>query len=262
MLQQHILNAKQDKGLALMTHMVLGYPSFDDNWAMLESMEKVGADVVELQFPFSEPIADGPVFVAANQASLDAGTTMDQCFEFMKKASERFSMPLLMMGYYNTAYAMGETAFLEKLKACGGKGTIIPDLPLEYAHAFLAEAKRLELEVVQIITPNSSLERKKEVAQASNGFVYCVARKGVTGKKTSFDENLDDYLDEVKSACPLPIALGFGVKSHDDIRALVGKVDMAIIGTAGLQAWVDGGAKALEELLSWRDLKARDVTRT
>jgi tryptophan synthase alpha chain len=252
MLEQHIKAAAQEKSIALMTHMVLGYPSFEDNWTMLEVMEETGADIVELQFPFSEPVADGPVFVAANQASLDAGTTVDDCFEFMKKASERFSMPLLMMGYYNTVYAMGETEFLEELKACGGRGAIVPDLPLDYADHFLAEAKRLSLEVIQIITPNSSLERKRAIASASMGFIYCVARKGVTGKNTSFDDALETYLAEVSSATTLPLALGFGVKGHADVLALRGKVDMAIIGTAGLQAWLAGGAKAMTDLLNWK----------
>jgi tryptophan synthase alpha chain len=147
---------------------------------------------------------------------------------------------------------MGETEFLEKLKACGGSGTIVPDLPLDYADHFLSEAKRLSLEVVQIITPNSSLERKNNIASSSMGFIYCVARKGVTGKSTSFDDQLETYLAEVRSATSLPLALGFGVKSHEDVLALRGKVDMAIIGTAGLQAWLSGGAKAMKDLLNWK----------
>lgn len=255
MLKAYLAEQAEKKGLLLMTHMVLGYPSFEDNWSMLEVMEEVGADVVELQFPFSEPVADGPVFVAANQASLDAGTTVEQCFDFMKRASERFSMPLLMMGYYNTAYSMGESNFLKTLKDCGGRGTIIPDLPLEYSEAFLAEAQALSLDVVQIITPNSSLERKKVVAEASMGFIYCVARKGVTGKDTDFDAQIDQYISDVKSVSDLPLALGFGVKSHKDLVALEGKVDMAIIGTAGLQAWLSGGKEALRELLDWRSAR-------
>jgi tryptophan synthase alpha chain len=255
MLEAYLKDQLKTKSLLLMTHMVLGYPSFDDNWKMLEVMESVGADVVELQFPFSEPVADGPLFVMANQASLDAGTTVEQCFEFMKRASARFKMPLLMMGYYNTVFAMGEEAFCKRLAECGGRGAIVPDLPLEYAKPFLALAEEHNLSIVQIITPNSSVERRAELVGASKGFVYCVARKGVTGRETSFGE-VGAYLEGCRALTNLPLALGFGVKSHEDLKQIEGKADMAIIGTAGLQAWKSGGAVALKNLLDWRGVGA------
>jgi tryptophan synthase alpha chain len=252
MLAENLKIARDKKGLLLMTHMVLGFPSFDDNWKMLEVMEEVGADVVELQFPFSEPVADGPLFVMANQASLEAGTTVDQCYDFMKRASARFSMPLLMMGYYNTVFSQGEERFCSRLADSGGVGSIIPDLPLDYASDYIKESASRDLATVQIVTPNSSVERRQQLATHSTGLVYCVARKGVTGKDTAFDENLKSYIASVKAATDLVVAVGFGVKSHADIRALEGIADMAIIGTAGLQAWMDGGESHLKSLLDWR----------
>lgn len=252
MLTDHLKLARDKKGLLLMTHMVLGFPSFDDNWKMLEVMEEVGADVVELQFPFSEPVADGPLFVMANQASLESGTTIDQCFDFMKRASAHFSMPLLMMGYYNTVFSQGEEQFCARLSDSGGVGSIIPDLPLDYAADYLKASVSKDLSTVQIVTPNSSVERRQQLARRSTGLVYCVARKGVTGKNTSFDDGLKSYIATVKAATDLVVAVGFGVKCHSDIRALEGIADMAIIGTAGLQAWMDGGASELRSLLDWR----------
>ena len=252
MLEAYLKARLQHKSLLLMTHMVLGYPSFQANWEMLEVMEEADVEVVELQFPFSEPVADGPLFVMANQASLDAGTTVDQCFEFMKKASARFKMPLLMMGYYNTVFTLGEEKFCQRLAECGGKGAIVPDLPLEYAQDFLLLARKSNLSIVQIVTPNSSRERQAELARASSGFVYCVARKGVTGRQTSFDQNMENYLSDMRACTSLPVALGFGVKSREDLLQIEGKAHMAIIGTAGLQAWKDGGAAGLKKLLQWR----------
>ena len=221
MLEAHLKERLKDKEILLMTHMVLGYPSFEDNWAMLETMEAAGADVVELQFPFSEPVADGPVFVKANQASLDAGTTIEQCFDFMTKASEAFTMPLLMMGYYNTVFAKGEDVFCDRLKAAGAVGAIVPDLPVELGDEYLEGMKSRGLSSIQIVTPNTSLDRKQTLADNSAGMVYCVARKGVTGKKTDFGNTIGDYLKDVRSVTGLPLAIGFGVKSHDDIRALI-----------------------------------------
>ena len=238
------------KPMLLMTHMVLGYPSFDDNWRMLETMKECGADLVELQFPFSEPVADGPVFVRANQKSLDQGTRVEQCFAFMKKASAAFDLPFLMMGYYNTVYAMGEDVFIQRLKSNGGCGYIVPDLPIAVGSDFFARSQKADLAPVMILTPNSSAERLKKVASHSGGFVYCVARKGVTGKKTQLDNSLDAYLGMVRQSTRLPIALGFGLKSRADANALRGKADIAIIGTASLEAWERGGVAALKACLS------------
>ncbi|MBF0198831.1 MAG: tryptophan synthase subunit alpha [Planctomycetes bacterium] len=220
---------------------------------MLEVMEKANADIVELQFPFSEPTADGPLFVKANQAALDNGMTIEKCFDFMKEASKRFKMPFLMMGYYNTVYAMGEEAFCARLKDCGGVGFIVPDLPLEESDSLFSHAEKFNLSPVLIMTPNSSIERKQEIADKSRDFIYCVARKGVTGKKTSFDESLDEYLREVQGITDLPLALGFGVSTHEDLKYIKGKAHMAIIGSAALKAYESGGASELENLLCWQN---------
>lgn len=249
-----ILKAKKEKKpLLMMNHLVIGYPSLEDNWIMLETMAAAGADTIELQFPFSEPVADGPLFVQANQAALDTGITVSACFEFMEKATKAFDIPFLMMGYYNTVFAMGEERFCQRLAEVGAKGMIVPDLPIEESKNFFASAEKYELSPVLIVTPNSSAERIAEVTKHSKGFVYCVARKGVTGLSTSFDLDLGTYLETVKSTTDLPIALGFGVKSHEDLDYLVGKVDMAIIGTAGLNAYKAGGKKGLSDLLSWKN---------
>ena len=130
-LESYIAERKQHKDLLVMAHVVCGYPSFEANMQELEIMHEAGVDLVELQFPFSEPSADGPLFVHANEQSLKSGTTVDQCFDFMKLVSERFSFKVLMMGYYNTVFKMGEEVFVQRLKEAGGVGYIVPDLPLE-----------------------------------------------------------------------------------------------------------------------------------
>ena len=115
-LQAYIAERKEQKDLLVMAHVVCGYPSFEDNMQELEIMAEAGVDLVELQFPFSEPSADGPLFVKANEQSLKSGTTVDQCFEFMAQASAKFPFKILMMGYYNTAFRMGEATFVERIK--------------------------------------------------------------------------------------------------------------------------------------------------
>lgn len=247
-LEEILRDKLKEKKLLLMTHMVVGYPSLDDNRKMLDVMSEVGADVVELQFPFSDPVADGPVFQKANQMALDGGMTVDRCFDFMSEAGQRVSMPLLMMGYYNVVYARGEAEFARFLAQAGGKGMILPDLPPENAGSLREEAKSRDLAMVGLISPNTTRERKQEIADQASGCLYCVARKGVTGTKSSFGAEIDDYLREVRSVSKLPLALGFGVGSPAEIRSLQGRADIAVVGTAALKAWEQGGASALKSV--------------
>ena len=132
-LANYIRERRRDKDLLIMAHVVCGYPSFEANMQALEIMQQAGVDLVELQFPFSEPSADGPIFVRANEESLKSGTTIDQCFDFMKEVTSIFSFKVLMMGYYNTVFQIGEEEFLRRLANAGGTGFILPDLPLEEA---------------------------------------------------------------------------------------------------------------------------------
>jgi len=239
----------QEKDLMLMTHVVCGYPSFEENWRMLELMDENGADIVELQFPFSEPSADGPLFVKANQAAVDAGVTVHDCLEFMKKASERFSFKILMMGYLNTAWKMGYEKFTDALVEAGATGFILPDLPVEECEELHALAETKGLAPIMLMTPTTPTERLHKIAATAKGLIYVVARKGVTGTKTQMSTELEDFLSRCKEATDLPLAVGFGVSSKEDTDFLKGKADMAIVGTASLRAWENGGEDELETFL-------------
>src|SRR5687767_3174111 len=121
-LEHYIRERLQRKKMLLMTHVVVGYPSFDANMAMLEAMQRADADLVELQLPFSEPIADGPVFLHANQRALETGFNREQYFSFMERATANFDFKILMMGYYNTVFQMGHEPFCASLAEHGGSG--------------------------------------------------------------------------------------------------------------------------------------------
>jgi tryptophan synthase alpha chain len=243
-LSEFIAARRRDKSPLLMTHVLCGYPSFEDNWRELEIMAEFGVDLVELQFPFSEPSADGPLFVKANQESLARGTTVDQCFEFMQRVAATFPFRVLMMGYYNTAFKMGHPRFVERLVAAGGSGYILPDLPIEEAGPLHLLADANQLAPIILMTPTSSDARLAELARAARGFVYCVARKGVTGSSTAMNEEVVQFLQRCRGATTLPLALGFGVSTREDIEFIGQHADIAIIGTAALRAWEEGGEPA------------------
>lgn len=249
-LENFLAERKKDKDLLVMAHVVCGYPSFEDNMQELEIMAEAGVDLVELQFPFSEPSADGPLFVNANEQSLKSGTTVDQCFEFMKQASERFPFQLLMMGYYNTVFKMGEETFIKRLKEAGGVGYILPDLPVEESANLHRISEEEGVEPIILMTPTSSDKRLAKLGEASRGLVYVVARKGVTGSKTNMGDDVLALIERCRQHTDVPIGVGFGISSKEDMDFLRGNADMAIVGTAALKIWEQSGAEGLRSFFA------------
>jgi tryptophan synthase alpha chain len=248
-LEDEVRKRLASKKILVMAHAVVGYPSVDANWQMLERMDAAGVDLVELQLPFSEPIADGPVFVRANQEALRGGLKRDQYFEILGRAASRFSFPLLFMGYYNSVFRMGAAPFCDRLARAGARGFIVPDLPPEEARELNALGRARGLDAILLFTPTNSEKRLAEIARQASGFVYCVARKGVTGRRTDLSQGVEPFLARCRKATQLPLALGFGIKTPDDVRAVRGMADIAIVGTACLEAWQNGGARGFSALL-------------
>ena len=249
-LESFLAERKKDKDLLVMAHVVCGYPSFEDNMQELEIMAEAGVDLVELQFPFSEPSADGPLFVNANEQSLKAGTTVDQCFEFMKQASERFPFKLLMMGYYNTVFKMGEETFVNRLKESGGSGYILPDLPVEESANLHRLSEEAGIEPIILMTPTSSDKRLAKLGAVSRGLVYVVARKGVTGSKTNMGDDVLALIERCRQHTSAQMGVGFGISGKEDMDFLRGSADMAIVGTAALKTWEQSGADGLRKFFA------------
>ena len=248
-LTRYIHTALESKKILVMTHVIAGYPSLEVNWRMLEIMAEAGVDLVELQMPFSEPIADGPTFARANQRALEQGIRLEQYFSFLKRASDRFSFPHLMMGYYNTAFRMGHQSFCQRLRQSGADGFIVPDLPFEEYDDLDDYSRQFDLTPVLLMTPTNSAQRLKRIGERARGFVYAVARRGVTGAKTQLDDALIDFISDCRSSTQLPLALGFGLKSGEDVLALQGRVEIAIVGSALLECWEERGEEGYRALL-------------
>lgn len=235
-LAQELKNRLAAKPILLMTHLVLGYPSLAVNREVIRQMAENGVDCIELQIPFSEPIADGPVILKASQQSLDNGISVEECFRFGQEMAAEFpAVRFLFMTYYNIVFKYGEEAFLRRTRDIGFCGTIVPDLPPEEGQSYLLTSKELGLAPVQFFTPTSADERMRGVAALGAGFIYCVARRGVTGQQTAFDDSLHQYLARCRKATDLPLAVGFGISTREDVAMLTGKADMAVIGTATIK---------------------------
>jgi tryptophan synthase alpha chain len=243
-LEAEIKKRRASKDILLMTHIVLGYPSMEASRRIAHQMVEAGVDLMELQIPFSEPIADGPVILHANQRALAAGATVDACFELAEQLVKELPIPFLFMSYYNIAWRRGLERFAADTQAAGLRGAIIPDLPFEEGDALLSAFDKHALDPVFIFSPNTSEQRMRAIAKRARGFVYCVARKGVTGSQTEFSV-LDEYLARCRRATDLPLALGFGVKSRADVAAITGQADIAVVGSETIRVVDQHGIDAV-----------------
>lgn len=249
MLEQYLKERQRQRGMLLMTHIVAGHPDFDTSLRLVESMAKADVDLIELQIPFSEPIADGPVILRANQEALSAGSTVERCFSFAAEVAKRFDMPFLFMSYYNVLFKQGVGKFVSRMHERGLKGAIVPDLPPEEADEYLQAMAQHELDPIFIYSPNTTTARLDLIAKHARGFVYCVARKGVTGAETAFSDQLSTYLARARAATSLPLAVGFGVKEKKDVDFLRGKADIAVVGSETLRVLQSGGVAAVTPFL-------------
>ncbi len=248
-LESYIWERKRYKDILIMTHIVIGYPSYEESYQLVEAMVEAGVDLMELQIPFSEPIADGPVILKANQHALNNGVTVRGCMELAGEIANTFEIPFLIMSYYNVVYKYGIKEFVDSMKKKSLKGAIIADLPPEEGSEYFSEMKRQGLCPIILFSPTTPFERMKYISSFGDGFVYCVARKGVTGAKTEFSQQLTEYLSRCRKATTLPLALGFGVKEKADIDFLKGKVEIAVIGTQTLRVLERDGISGVKEFL-------------
>ena len=248
-LESYLRKKLDEKEILLMTHIVLGYPSFHDSLRLIEAMVASGVDLMELQIPFSEPTADGPVIVHANQKALQAGATVTDCLNLAETAAGNFDIPFLLMSYYNIPFRYGVDRFVSAMSHGGLRGAIIPDLPPEEGRAYLDAMHAHNLAPILIFSPTTSLDRMRTIAASGGGFIYCVARKGVTGEATNFSQELEGYLRRCRRNTSLPLALGFGIKEKSDIDFLKGKADIAVIGSQTIRVMEQKGVAAVGDFI-------------
>lgn len=245
MIESYLRSKLNKKDILLMTHIVLGYPSLEESFRIIEKMVQAGVDLMELQIPFSEPTADGPVIVRANQRALEGGVSIMDCLNLAERAVKTFRIPFLIMSYYNILFKFGVKRFIKNLSNCGFRGAIIPDLPPEEGQEYLDSMQTHNLAPVLLFSPTTTSDRMKYIASFSGGFIYCVARKGVTGTNTNFSDGLASYLKDCRACTSLPLALGFGIQQKSDIDFLKGKVDIAVIGSQTIRIMEEKGAAAV-----------------
>lgn len=248
-LAQEILEKRKSKPLLLMAHQIVGYPDFETNYEMIRLFQECGVDMLELQIPFSEPIADGPLFLKANQKALERGVTVEQCLDFAQKVTRDFTLSCVFMTYYNILLQYGVQRFAETARSLGIRGLIVPDAFPEESEEYFAACRQQQVDPILVATPYTPVNRLEYLASKTEGFLYCAARKGVTGFKTSFGEATTDFLSRCRQYASTPIAVGFGVQRPEDVRYLVNKSDIAIVGSTLLNVLEAEGTPGVREFL-------------
>lgn len=247
---------RQQKSMLLMTHVIYGYPSIDESLQMMKSLLEKGVAILEVQFPFSDPVADGPVITNACHAALENGPKLAQCLADISALADQYPQTkVLLMSYLNPILQYGFER-LAKDMAPQVAGIIIPDLPIDH-HKMAAPLAENQVDPIWLMIPDMSDERMALVSEHAQGLLYCVSRKGVTGQgadSQSEQSKLEAYIASIKKHTDVPLALGFGISTAQDIQDIVGVVDVAVVGSALLRAYQSGGmnefnAKA-DELLS------------
>ena len=236
--------------LKLMTHLVAGYPNISTNIELATAMEKAGADFIEIQIPFTDPMADGPTIMRANQASLDQNTKLEDCFKLMEQLSKTIHIPLLFMTYGNIPYRMGMEKFIKQAKQSGASGLIIPDLPYdEEINNYNELCRKNDLWNIQVISPDTEMNRIDAIKKYANGFIYITLKVGITGTSGQLDPKALAFIKKVKKIIHLPLAAGFGLSKPSQMNQLKGLVDIAVIGSKVIEIEEAEGVSGVSEFL-------------
>lgn len=248
-LKDKLKEIKKEKRLGLMTHIVVGYPSLEATISLVRIMARTGVNIVELQIPFSDPLADGPTIMKACDEALSNGVKVKDAFVIMQHLSSEVSMPLLFMTYYNTVFKYGTEKFCADAKRAGAEGLIVPDVPIEEEgqEHFIYFCKKYNLANIRVVSPISTVDRLKKNAKIANGFLYCTARQGITGARNTLDKNIIGYLKEVRSLFSIPIAVGFGLSKRQHFEALKSYADIGVVGSAIIDIIDRSQPKAIEK---------------
>ncbi len=224
---------KETGKLGIMAHIVAGYPSLEDSKGIAETLLE-SVEILEVQIPFSDPIADGPVIAGANAEALEKGVTVNESLEMIGQLAAGTDKPILIMTYFNIIHHYGVQAFCKKAKTLGVQGLIVPDYPFDEdtGNGLLTAAKENDLALIQVMAPTTKPERMKAVAEHGSGFIYCMARVGITGNKTEIGEDTAAYLKQVREQTDLPLAVGFGLSEKAQLEAIKPYADIAVIGSA------------------------------
>lgn len=233
---------------ALMPYLMGGYPDLDASRASCAAAAEFGADLIELGVPFSDPLADGPVIHAAGSAALAAGVTPDDVLGVCEHAAKR--LPVVLMVYANVVLHAGPEAYARRAADAGAAGLIVPDLAHEETGELRAACDGAGLALVPLVAPTTADERLARIGAQARGFVYAVSVAGTTGEREKLAPDLARLVESTRAATTVPVAVGFGISTSEQARAVGDLADGVIVGSRVVRAAGEGGATAVGEVVA------------
>jgi len=224
----------------LVPYLTAGYPSLPDSLELMRRFARAGARAIELGVPFSDPIADGPEIQRASESAVRAGVGVADVLELVRAFRRDVPVPLVVMTYANPILRHGSERFAREAAAAGVDGILISDLPPDEAPALWSDMQRAGLDTIALVAPTTPADRLPAILERCRGFVYCLARTGVTGRSGGEAGGLQERVEELRARTALPIAVGFGISTPADARALRGLVDAVVVGAAFMRAIAEG----------------------
>lgn len=223
--------AKLDRA-ALIPFFVIGDPDYAASLEIVKAAIDAGADVLELGIAFSDPIADGPTIQKADIRALKAGITVKKALQFIKEVTDHKAVPIGLLVYYNLIYQYGPDKFLADFKAAGGSSVLIADMSIDDADEIAVPAANAGLETVFMVTPNTTDDRAKIIAEKTTGFIYTVSLLGITGARDSLSDRVGPLVARLKAMTDVPVCVGFGISTPEHAKGVAqAGADGVIIGS-------------------------------
>jgi tryptophan synthase alpha chain len=227
-----LFSVKKENLLSI--YYTAGFPELNATVNIAEALEKAGADFLEIGFPYSDPVADGPTIQHSSQTALESGMNLNLLFEQLKELRERVTIPVLLMGYFNPVVQYGVEKFCKKAVEVGADGVIIPDLPMyEYENLYRKYFLENNLSNIFLVTPQTSEQRIRKIDELSQSFIYLLSSSSITGKNLEVSENVERYFERIKNLeLKNPTVIGFGISGHKAFTKACAYANGAIVGSA------------------------------
>ena len=239
------LKAKGEK--ALITFVTAGDPDLETTEKLVLEMFDNGTDIVEIGVPFSDPVAEGKVIQAASLRSLAHGTNLTEIFGTVENLRKKTDKPLILMMYVNTIFRFGTERFFTLCREKGIDGVIVPDLPFEERDEIRSFAEDNGIIPISLVAPTSH-QRIESIASDARGFLYCVSSTGVTGTRSKFSTNFDEFFGEIKKSCKVPAMVGFGISNPEQAAKMGSYCDGVIVGSAVVKIIAEYGRDSVKKV--------------
>jgi len=235
-LSDKIEQARREKRKLFCVFLTLGYPSIAATERLILSSEKAGVDIIELGFPFSDPLADGPTIQYSSEQAIKKHVSVKDAFALVRRLRQKgVKIPIVFFGYFNPVFSYGGKDFARDARNAGMDGLIVPDLPPEEETGFQKICQKQKLHIVQLVAPTTRDQRARMLVRKSQGFIYYVSLRGVTGARKALPEDLKAHLAKLRGMTSKPVLAGFGISTPAQARAISRMSDGVIVGSAVIE---------------------------